>query len=89
MSHPNRIRAGPAKFDPEIAAFRPPQLRERTPERREPKLHIRIALLKAEQHADPPNWTGLLRTRRERPSGGRTAEKHDEIAPLHGRPQVQ
>ena len=27
--HPIRIVAGPAKFDPEIAAFRPPQLRER------------------------------------------------------------
>ena len=30
---PIRISGTPAKFDPEIAAFGPPQLRERTPER--------------------------------------------------------
>src|SRR4249920_183111 len=34
--HPIRITGAPAKFDPEIAAFSPPQLRERTQEHREP-----------------------------------------------------
>src|SRR5215469_5981422 len=34
-----RISGAPAKFDPEIAAFRPPQLRERSPECCEPRLH--------------------------------------------------
>src|SRR5215467_7194717 len=34
-----RISGAPAKFDPEIAAFRPPQLRERGPECCEPRLH--------------------------------------------------
>ena len=66
--YPIRIIAGPAKFNPEIAAFRPPQLRERAPERREPRLHRRFALREADQPADPPNWTGLLRARRERPA---------------------
>jgi predicted methyltransferase len=33
----------PAYFDPKIAAIRPPQLRERTPECREVRLHSRIA----------------------------------------------
>jgi hypothetical protein len=36
--HPIRISGAPAKFDPEITAFRPSQLRERSPERREPRL---------------------------------------------------
>src|SRR5690348_8675895 len=37
-SDPIRISGAPAKFDPEIAAFRPPQLRERSPECCEPRL---------------------------------------------------
>jgi len=47
-----------------IAAFRPPQLRERAPESREPRLHIRIGLGKADQHADAPHALSLLRMRR-------------------------
>jgi hypothetical protein len=50
--HPIRIIAGLAKFDLKIAAFRPPQLRGRAPESREPRLHIRIGLRKADHHAD-------------------------------------
>src|SRR5262249_44885685 len=65
--YPIRIVAGPAKFDSEIAAFRPPQLRERAPELRKPRLHSRIALRKADQHADPPQSIGLLGPRRKRP----------------------
>jgi hypothetical protein len=38
LPHRIRISGAPAKFDPEIAAFRPSQLRERSPERREPRL---------------------------------------------------
>src|SRR6516165_2474223 len=36
--YPIRISTAPAQFDSEIAAFRPPQLRQPTPERCEPRL---------------------------------------------------
>jgi hypothetical protein len=35
------------------------------------------------QHADAPHTAGLLRSRRERPRGGRAANKRYELAPLH------
>src|SRR5215469_16418152 len=38
LPHRIRISGAPAKFDAEVAAFRPAQLRERSPERREPSL---------------------------------------------------
>jgi hypothetical protein len=47
-------------------------------------LQFRISLSAAHQHADAPHPLGLLRTRRERPSCRRAAEKHDESAPAHG-----
>jgi hypothetical protein len=34
FSDPIRITGGPAKFDPEIATFRPSKLRKRAPESR-------------------------------------------------------
>ena len=87
--HPIRIVAGPGKFDPEIAAFRPSQLRQRAPERREPRLHVRIALRKADQHADPANWTGLLRARRKRPNDSRATEQRYKLPPPHRLPQTE
>jgi hypothetical protein len=45
-----------------------------------------VAPFKADQHADPPSWTGLLRARRKRPNDSRAAEERDEIAPPHGLP---
>jgi len=66
--HPVRISGAPAKFDSEIAAFRPPQLREAIPKCRDPRLRGRVTLSKAHQHADHP--IRLLRARRERPYCG-------------------
>ena len=63
-----RIAGTPAKFDPEIAAFRPPQLRKGSPERRDVRLHGRIVLRVAHQHADQPRAVSLLCARRNRPS---------------------
>jgi hypothetical protein len=37
----------------------------------------------AHHYGDPPHPVGLLRVRRERPTGGNTAEKPDELAPSH------
>src|SRR5262245_56842134 len=77
---PIRIIGAPAKFDPEIAAFSPPQLRKRIPESCEPRLRSPIALRVGHQHADQPHPVRLLRARRERPCG-RAAEKRDELPP--------
>src|SRR5262249_10190511 len=81
--YPIRISGAPAKFDPKIAAIGPSQLRERTPECREVRLHSRIALRIARQHADPPYLLGLLRPRDQRPPSRRAADQRDELAPPH------
>src|SRR6516225_6290905 len=78
-----RISGAPAKFDPEITAFRPPQLRERSPECCEPRLHSRVVLRKADQNADAPQSVGLLRTRDKRPCNRRATKERNELAPLH------
>jgi hypothetical protein len=81
--HPIRVTRAPAKFDPEIAAFRPPQLRERTSERRDLRLRSRIVFRKGHQHANQPHPVRLLRTRCKRPCRSRAANKRDEFAPSH------
>src|SRR6516162_8972087 len=80
--YPIRISGAPAKFDPKIAAIGPPQLRERTPECREVRLHSRIALRITHQHADPPYLLRLLRPRDQWPYR-RAAEQRHELAPFH------
>src|SRR5262249_56594330 len=44
---------------------------------------FRTAPAFGDHQADPPYLLRLLRARRERPGGGRAAEKSDELAPLH------
>src|SRR5215475_8048408 len=75
--HPIRIIGAPAKFDPEIAAFSPPQLREATPESCEPRLRNPIALRIGHQHPDQPHPVRLLRLAHERRGEG-TGYAHDE-----------
>src|SRR6516225_2560115 len=76
-----RITIAPAKFDPEIAAFRPPQLRESTTQRRHRRLPSRIALHKAHEHADQPYPVRLLRTREKRPCNRGATKERNELAP--------
>src|SRR5262249_29489032 len=80
-SYPIDVNAGPTKVDPHIAAIGPTQLRKGLRERRDAKLRRRIVFVEPE-HADAPHSLGLLRPRRERPRS-RTAEQHDELAPVH------
>ena len=44
---------------------------------------FQIIFAKGAQQANLPNSVALLRTRRERPSRRRAAEKRDELASLH------
>src|SRR6516162_3298798 len=67
----------------DVACFRPTQVLQRLAESRNARLCLRIALGKAHQHADPPHPVGLLRARRERPSGCRAAKQRDELAAHH------
>src|SRR5262249_30734209 len=80
---PIRITFGPAKFDPVITVFPPPQLLELIPECRNPNLPSRIALQKVHKHADSPNAPALLRPHHKRPRSHRAAKQRDERAALH------
>src|SRR5262249_32621020 len=66
--------------DAEIAAVRPTELLQTLLERGNPGLRLWTAVGDPAQHADPSCRTGLLRTRRKRPSR-RAAEQRDELAP--------
>src|SRR6516162_9021674 len=80
-----RLSAGRRKaiFDADIAFFRPSTLLEPLTECREAGPRCLIVLGEAHQYADPPHSVGLLRPRRERPRGRRTAYKRNEIASVH------
>ena len=66
------------------ASLRPSQPIEFPPERRELRLHIRIVLGEAREHADAPHALALLRARRERPCRRAAAEKGNELPSPHG-----
>ena len=70
-----------ASVDADIAALRPSKLVEPLPERREPRLQVRIVLGAAEQHADAPHVT-VLRTRGAWPgqrNRGRASEAGQDL----------
>ena len=67
-----------AIFDPNVAAFRPPQILESLAERGDAGLFFRIALGKGRQHADPPHSIGLLRPGRKRPRRRRASKPRYE-----------
>jgi hypothetical protein len=79
------IMAGrrPARIDPDIAPLRPAELLKFLPERGDLGLPFRVALGIRHKRTNPPHSIRLLRARRERPDGRRTAEQRDERAPLH------
>ena len=79
---PIRITSAPAQFDPEIAAFRPSELRKRASKRRDLRLRSRIALRKRHQHADQPDPVRLLRAHSEWPSDCRAPQKRYKFAPF-------
>jgi hypothetical protein len=76
-------RCRPASVGPHVAAFRPPELPESLPERRDAGLSFWVALGIRHQHADPSHPIALLRVHGERPSGCCAADKGDEIAASH------
>src|SRR5262245_31614011 len=79
-----RLRiVAPARINPDIAALCPPGFLKSLSEHRNPCLYYRVAFGKRYQYADAPHALGLLRTRSERPSCRRAAEKRDELSPLH------
>jgi hypothetical protein len=78
-----QISGAPPKFNSEITAFRPPQLRERIPECCNPSLRGRIAFRKAHQYADPPHALASLRARDGRQGKCRAADQGNEFPPPH------
>src|SRR5438067_12129246 len=72
-----------ARFDPQIAAFLPSQLRKLVPECSNVRLRDRSVLRQVKQRANHLHRADLLRTCDERPCGCRAAEQPDELAPPH------
>jgi len=73
----------PTSVNPNIAAFRPPELVESVPECREKALCFQVALGEAHQHTDPPHPLCLLRMSGERQSDRNTTEPGDELPSSH------
>src|SRR5262249_55547524 len=67
----------------DVTSLGPTELAKSLPKQSRTRLPVWIVLTSRYQHADPPQPFGLLRTRRERPYGGRTASNRDELAPPH------
>src|SRR5207244_12368427 len=72
-----------ARFEPQIAAFLPSQLRKLVPECSNVRLRDRSVLRQVKQRANHLHRADLLRTCDERPCGCRAAEQPDELAPPH------
>src|SRR5262245_46112527 len=70
---------GPASVDAHVTADCPPQLLESLQERPDASLKFRIVRGCGQEHANTPRSLGLLRARRQRPRGCRTAEQRDEL----------
>src|SRR5262245_31382567 len=83
---PILIAHSPVEIDRKIAVDRPAKLLKLLPEHHGAALTSRIVLGVQHQRADAPHSIGLLRPRRERPRGHRTADVRDELSPPHELP---
>src|SRR5262245_28587109 len=77
------IGGGPARVDADVAADGPSHQSQSLMERCEASLKYRIVCGGGQEHADAPDAIRLLRPCRERPRR-RSADKRDEMPPLHG-----
>ena len=82
FAHALDVTTGPAPLDRDAVPLAPAELRERLPECRDPRLYDRVTLACGHQSADPPHWTGLLRTRGQWADECRSTEKRNELAAL-------
>jgi len=71
---------GPTDVELHIAADGPAQLLQALGKCCDPGLAEGIPCSERHEHADAPHALALLRARRERPRGHRTAEQRDELA---------
>src|SRR5262245_16343513 len=78
------IACTPARVDPHVATDCPAPLLQSLKERRNAGLSFRIVCGKVRDNPDAPHALRLLRARRERRRGCRTAEQRDERAAFHG-----
>ena len=80
------IAPSPADINPYVLPDAPARLLQSLQERPDPGLKIRIVRSSSQQHTDPPHAPVLLRARGEWPSSHCSAQKRDELAPLHVSP---
>src|SRR5262249_17365024 len=81
-----RVVGRKAMVNADITIYRPSEPVEPLLECPEARLHSRIILGIARQHADPSYLLGLLRARRDRPGCRRAAEQGEELAGSHSIP---
>src|SRR5262249_51445279 len=77
------ITCAPADVHANIASVGPARLRQCLSESQEAGLSRRIIRGCVHEYADAPHSLRLLRPRRKRPCGCRTADERDELAALH------
>jgi hypothetical protein len=82
--HQLDVSRRPSNVDLDVAALHPSEIPKLLPKRRHRGLPFRIALAGRRQDADSAHPFGLLRTGRNRPRHGRSAEQPGELAPPHG-----
>jgi len=76
--------ARPVRVDAHVAADDPARLCQRLLECAEPGLIVGVVCARWQQHADAPHALALLRARRERPRGRRTAKCGQQFSPSDG-----
>ena len=86
-AHLSGPASAPTKFDADVAAFRPAQLLQPLLQSCNPSLCLGIGFGESAQHCNPPyavRRLGYRTVRRKQPSS-HTANKRDELAPVHSR----
>jgi hypothetical protein len=72
-------RCKPAMLEPDVLAFRPPELEKPFAERRNPSRSFRVVFCVWHHHADAAHLVRLLRGCFERPPSSRAADELDEL----------
>src|SRR6516164_5444502 len=81
--YPINVASSPTNLHPQVAAVDPSQFRKSLREPGELSLPLGITFGQAEQYADAPHPTGILRARCLRPQSSSAADALDELAPPH------
>src|SRR6185436_2604925 len=89
MAYPFPVACCPPDLDPDVAAFRPAELAQCGPERRDPFLCFRISIAIRDQHRDLSQSIGPLCLGGERRGEETAYHGSEERSPIHEVPSVR